>query len=468
MRHDYKFLSDQKTSPIRALRPRKHHLLLISAIAAGIFITTSLLPNQAGANKQEKIIEQLVIQETEAQPESLRVIESLPLPVEPQSNSIMLPLSNQVAQQHKTNWKTVTVKRGDNLAQIFSRLNISPGVLHEIIHTNKDTRKLKHVLPGQAIRFLLDDNGVLQQLVYQYNVANSLSVTKQGSSFTAKVTHKTLDTRLAHTSANINHSLFLAAQSAGLSNNMTMQLANIFGWDIDFALDIRKGDNFTVIYEEVFLGDKKIRDGNILAAEFQNRGKTYRAIRYTDTNGRSQYYSPEGMSMRKAFLRSPVDFSRISSRFNLKRKHPVLNRIRAHKGVDYAARSGTPIKATGDGRIVFKGTKGGYGRTIIIKHGSAYQTLYAHMRSYNKKSRRGSRVKQGQVIGYIGSSGLATGPHLHYEFRLNGAVRNPLTVRLPKASHLPKKYRKDFKVQAQTLVSKLNVIKNNTLALLKQ
>ncbi|HEC29235.1 MAG TPA: M23 family peptidase [Gammaproteobacteria bacterium] len=313
----------------------------------------------------------------------------------------------------------------------------------------------------------MNDKGELRQLVYQYNIANSLHIRKVSTGFTASTQERKLDTRIAHASARINLSLFLAGQSAGLSDNMTMTLANIFGWDIDFALDIRQGDHFTVIYEEIFMGDKKIRDGNILAAEFVNRGRTYRAIRYTDSRGRSQYYSPKGLSMRKAFLRTPVDFSRISSRFNLRRKHPVLNRIRAHKGVDYAARPGTPVKATGDGKIIFKGRKGGYGKTIVIKHGSAYSTLYAHMRSYNKKSRYGSRVKQGQIIGYIGSTGLATGPHLHYEFRVNGHHRNPLTVRLPTASPLPKKYLADFNSKAQTLVAQLNLIKNNTLALLQ-
>jgi len=465
MRHDYKYLPHQKTSPVRALRPKKHHLLLISAIAVGTVITISLLPNQADAKKQTKPKATPVSIESQ---QPVRIIEKLSLPKEPEVNSLLLPLPDKTkSNKDNTTWKTVKIKSGDSLAQIFSRMKISASVLHKVIHTNKVTRKLKHVLPGQSIRFQVNGEGSLQQLIYQYDLANSLVVKKTATGFSANTIHKQLDTRIAHTSAKITHSLFLAAQSAGLSNNMTMQLANIFGWDIDFALDIRKDDHFTVIYEEVYLDDKKIRDGNIIAAEFQNHGRTYRAIRHTDEQGYSQYYSPEGMSMRKAFLRSPVDFSRISSRFNLKRKHPVLNRIRAHKGVDYAARRGTPIKATGDGRIVFKGRKGGYGRTIIIKHGSAYQTLYAHMRSYNKKSRAGSRVKQGQVIGYIGSSGLATGPHLHYEFRVNGAHRNPLTVRLPKASHLPKKYRQNFKTQAQTLVSRLNIIKNNTLALLK-
>jgi len=450
---------------VRSLRPKKQHILLISAIAAGLIITTSLLPNQADANKPAK---PPTVSESPRSQQPARVIEALPLPKEPEINSLLLPLPETTKPRNpKTAWTTVKIKPGDNLAQIFSRQKVSASVLHKIIHTSKTTRKLKHVLPGQSIRFLIDKDGVLQQLVYQYDIANSLVIEKTSSGFSVDTIKRKLDTRQAHSSAEIKHSLFLAAQSAGLSNNMTMQLANIFGWDIDFALDIRKGDHFTVIYEEVYLDGKKIRDGNILAAEFQNRGKTYRAIRHTDKQGRSQYYSPKGMSMRKAFLRTPVDFSRISSRFSLKRKHPVLNRFRAHKGVDYAARRGTPIKATGDGRIIFKGKKGGYGRTIVIKHGSAYSTLYAHMRSYNKRSRVGSRVKQGQIIGYIGSSGLATGPHLHYEFRVNGVHRNPLTVRLPKASHLAKHYREAFSDKAKGLVAKLNIIKSNTLALLQ-
>ncbi len=396
-----------------------------------------------------------------------RVTESLPLPAEPHINSLLLPLVDKATEDKPLQWQEVKIKSGDNMAIIFSRLGISPSTLHNILHLDKSTLKLAQIKPGHVLRFQLDDQGTLHQLLYHYDAANSLHIQKTGTSYSAETQTKTLERRIAHASAQIEHSLFLAGQAAGLSDNMTMQIANIFGWDVDFALDIRQDDHFTVIYEEIYLDGKKLKDGNILAAEFHNHGKSFQAIRYVDKNGNARYYSPEGMSMRKAFLRSPVEFSRISSRFSLGRKHPILNKIRAHKGVDYAASRGTPIKSTGDGKIVFKGNKGGYGKTIIIKHGSAYSTLYAHMRSYNKKSRIGSRVKQGQVIGYIGSTGLATGPHLHFEFRVNGAHRNPLTVRLPKASPLPDKYRQEFDQQAREMVAKLDLIKTGSLALLR-
>jgi murein DD-endopeptidase MepM/ murein hydrolase activator NlpD len=215
----------------------------------------------------------------------------------------------------------------------------------------------------------------------------------------------------------------------------------------------------------MFLGDKKIRDGRIIAAEFINKGKTHQAILYNSPKGDSNYFTPEGYSMRKAFIRSPVDFRRISSRFQRERWHPVLGKKRPHKGVDYAAASGTPIKAAGDGKISFRGRKGGYGRTIILRHGSNITTLYAHMSSYKRGLSKGSRVKQGQVIGYVGKSGLATGPHLHYEFRVNGSHRNPLTVKLPQADPLPKRYRAEFKQAAQPLLAQLQLYKDSQLAL---
>jgi murein DD-endopeptidase MepM/ murein hydrolase activator NlpD len=245
---------------------------------------------------------------------------------------------------------------------------------------------------------------------------------------------------------------------------MIMELAAIFGWDIDFALDIRRGDHFTVVYQEYYLEGKKVRDGDILAAEFTNQGKSYRAIRYVDADGNAGFYTPEGLSLRKAFLRTPVKFSRISSRFTLHRKHPILNRIRAHKGVDYAAPRGTPIRATGDGKVVFRGRKGGYGRTIVIQHGSKYSTLYGHMSRYNGKVKLGRRVRQGQVIGYVGSSGLATGPHLHYEFRIDGVHRNPLTVKLPVAEPIAKRYRDDFQKLATPLIAQLELLTRSLVA----
>jgi murein DD-endopeptidase MepM/ murein hydrolase activator NlpD len=237
-----------------------------------------------------------------------------------------------------------------------------------------------------------------------------------------------------------------------------MELANIFGWDIDFALDIRQGDSFSLLYEEHYLDGEKLRNGRILAAEFHNRGDRFQAVLFTDPDGRGQYYSPDGKSMRKAFLRSPVDFRRISSTFQRERFHPVLGERRPHRGVDYAAATGTPIKAAGDGRVITRGVQGGYGNTVIIQHGNNITTLYAHLSRFQKGVTNGSRVRQGQVIGYVGKTGLATGPHLHYEFRINGRHQNPLTVKLPDAEPIPSKYREAFQQQSRPLLAQLDLL----------
>ncbi len=366
--------------------------------------------------------------------------------------------------------QTVMVKKGDTLSAIFRRLSISGGILYKILHSGTQANRLVHIKPGQNFIITLTNKNEFVSLNYNINKIESLFVHRNPDSnqFTSTITVKEIDIKKQFATGTIKHSLFSAGNNAGLSNTMIMKLAHIFGWDIDFALDIRKGDSFSVLYEEKYLNNEKIGDGNILSAEFINRGKIFTAIRYTDASGHTDYYSAKGLSMRKAFLRSPVDFSRISSRFSTGRKHPVLNRIRAHKGVDYAASRGTPIKAVGDGKVIFKGRKGGYGRVVILQHGSKYTTLYAHMNSYNRKIRRGKQVKQGQIIGYVGSSGLATGPHLHYEFRINGVHRNPLTVPLPSAAPIAKKYRNDFQTVADTLISQLKSRKVKTIALSEQ
>jgi murein DD-endopeptidase MepM/ murein hydrolase activator NlpD len=366
--------------------------------------------------------------------------------------------------------QTVIVKKGDTLSAIFRRLSIDANTLYKILHSGAQANRLVHIKPGQNFIITLTDKNEFISLNYNINKIESLFIDRNPDSnkFTSNITVKEIDIKKQFATSTIKHSLFSAGNNAGLSNTMIMKLAHIFGWDIDFALDIRKGDSFSVLYEEKYLDNEKIGDGNILSAEFINRGKIFTAIRYTDASGHTDYYSAQGLSMRKAFLRSPVDFSRISSRFSTGRKHPVLNRIRAHKGVDYAASRGTPIKAVGDGKVIFKGRKGGYGRVVILQHGSKYTTLYAHMNSYNRKIRRGKQVKQGQIIGYVGSSGLATGPHLHYEFRINGVHRNPLTVPLPSAAPIARKYRNDFQTVADTLISQLKSRKVKTIALSEQ
>ena len=367
------------------------------------------------------------------------------------------------------NWEEIIVKAGDNLSLIFPRSGLTARDVYNITQLEKDAIKpLLNLKPGQTIHLGTlpgeEDGKSLEALKIVLNPLETFYVDKLEMGYEAKMVTRDVDVRQQQVTGEIENSLFLSGLTAGLSDKVIMEMAYIFGWDIDFALDLRKGDRFKLIYDEHFLDDEKIGDGEILAAEFTNRGKTFRAIRFTDSEGRGQYYSPEGHSMRKTFTRTPVPLSRISSRFNPNRKHPVLKTNRPHRGVDYAAKTGTPILATGDGKVAFKGTKGGYGRTVILSHGGKYTTLYAHMSRYKKGMRTGQRVRQGQTIGYIGSSGLATGPHLHYEFRVNGVHRNPLTVALPKAQPLPKKYQTDFKEQATPFLAQLDALQETNIA----
>ena len=354
------------------------------------------------------------------------------------------------------------IRSGDSLASIFKKHGLSANLLHRIVHSSKTAKQLTDIRPGEMLYLELDTDNNLASLRLVHSKIDSLEIVALDEGFSAEKQSRELESRTAHLSGTIESSLYLSAKKAGLSEKLIMQLADIFGWDIDFALEIRSGDRFTVIFEEDYLDGEKLRDGPILAAEFVNQGRTYQALRYVDDTGRSDYYTPEGRSMRKAFLRAPVDFRRISSRFTKERWHPVLGKKRPHRGVDYAAKTGTPIKAAGDGKIIFRGVKGGYGKTVIVQHGQTYTTLYAHLSRYNKKAKKGKRVQQGQVIGYVGKTGLATGPHLHYEFRVNGVHRNPLTVKLPAAQPIAKKYRADFLIKIQPLLSKLELI-NRTL-----
>lgn len=352
-------------------------------------------------------------------------------------------------------WESLKVAAGDNLSLIFDRLQIKPAVLHEIMSLGNDVAILKRLMPNHEMRLRLED-GDLEGLQYDVSLTDTLHITKQGGQFIAETITTALETRTSEASGIITHSLFLDAQRAGLSDPLIMQLVELYGWDIDFALDIRAGDRFYVIYEEKFKDGVKVQDGPILAAQFVNQDKPFRAVRYIHADGHTDYYNEHGFSMRKAFLRTPVNFSRISSKFSLGRKHPILNKIRAHRGVDYAAPTGTPVKATGDSIVTLAGNKGGYGRTVILRHGEKYSTLYGHLSRYARGIRNGTRVKQGQIIGYVGSSGLATGPHLHYEFRINGVHHNPLTVELPKALSIPKAIMADFRTQTLPILAQLD------------
>ncbi|WP_432697511.1 OapA family protein [Marinobacterium sp. YM272] len=353
------------------------------------------------------------------------------------------------------NWIDYEVRSGDSLTSLFKRAGLSARDVYQISEATKESGVLSRLFPGQTLSFLIE-GGELQKLRLVQDRLNSVELHRTAEGYeTVQISlEPEIESRIV--SGTINNSLFVDAERAGLSSSTIMQMAQILGWDVDFALDIRKGDHFRVLFEEKFLDNEKIGEGDILAVEFINDGRTVQAVRYTDSNGDSNYYTPDGMSMRKAFLRSPVDFRRISSNFNPERFHPVLGKKRPHRGTDYAAKTGTPIKAAGDGKIIWRGTKGGYGRTIIVQHGGNITTLYAHMNGYKSGLSNGSRVKQGQVIGYVGMSGTATGPHLHYEFRLNGVHKNPVTVDLPHANPVANSELARFTQEAGQLMAMLN------------
>ncbi|WP_415905037.1 OapA family protein [Neptuniibacter sp. QD48_55] len=362
------------------------------------------------------------------------------------------------------NWVEYTVGNGDNLTSMFKKAGLTPRDVYHVAAAGKETKAFTRLFPGQTLSFVIE-NGKLSKLKHiESKLKYTVLDTDANGAFQINSVIRTPEVRQQFTAGTIKDSFFLAGEEAGLSSKKIMELASIFGWDVDFVLDIRKNDDFSLIYEEHYLDGEKIGEGPIIAAQFTNRGNKFTALRYTNTEGDSSYYTPEGYSMRKAFLRSPVDFARISSRFSLSRKHPVLNRIRAHKGVDYAARTGTPIKAAGEGKITFRGRKGGFGNVVIVQHGSNITTLYAHMSNFKRGQRVGTRVKQGQVIGFVGQTGLASGPHLHYEFRVNGVHKNPLTVKLPQASPIAKAERSNFTETTSSLLAQLETHQATTLA----
>lgn len=360
--------------------------------------------------------------------------------------------------------REVVVSKGDTLSTLFEKVGLPPAAVHEVIASDKQAKQFSQLKNGQILQFELSPEGKLKQLHSKLNDLESISLSKtdKGYSFTRDVSKPNVRTAYVH--GVISNSLSQSAQRAGLSHSMTMDMANIFGYDVDFAQDIRKGDEFDVIYEQKVANGKTVGTGNILSARFTNRGKTYTAVRYTNKQGNTNYYTADGNSMRKAFIRTPVEYARISSLFSMGRKHPILNKIRAHKGIDYAAPRGTPIKATGDGKVILAGRRGGYGNTVIIQHGETYRTLYGHMQGFAKGIQNGSSVKQGQVIGYIGTTGLSTGPHVHYEFQVNGVHVDPLGQKLPMADPIAKSEKQRFMQESQPLMARMDQEKATMLA----
>lgn len=368
--------------------------------------------------------------------------------------AIQAAVSDTLVAPPASEWSTLEIKPGQTLSTVFEGEGLSPDQWMDIVALGSDAAQLKRMKAGDKLEMRKSGDQLLE-LRYALDELRTLQVQRVDEKFESTTLTAELERKVRSISGVIDSSLFIAGQKAGLPVRAVMELAELFRYDIDFALDLRDGDRFTVVIEELFKGGQKLRDGDLLAAEFVNQGKVHRAVRFKDAEGRSAFYTPDGQSLRKAFFRTPLDVVRVTSPFNLRRRHPILNTIRAHKGVDYAASSGTPIKATGDGRVVFQGVKGGYGRVVILQHGSQYETLYAHLSRYRNGLKVGSKVKQGQVIGYVGASGLATAPHLHYEFRVNGIHKNPVNIVMPRANPIPRQQLTAFRAQISPLIAQI-------------
>jgi murein DD-endopeptidase MepM/ murein hydrolase activator NlpD len=357
-------------------------------------------------------------------------------------------------------WHSVTVKPGQTLDAIFRQEGFSIALLQEIVQLNGDTKGLTKIRPGDVFDFKRDAGGELTAMRYPINEENYLIVRQAGDELTAETQARQIWRESEQAQGVITSSLFMAGKEAGLTDQMVMKLANIFGWDIDFVLDIREGDRFMLVYEKIYRDGEFLREGNILAATFINQGERFQAIWY-ENGDIADYFAPDGRNMRKAFLRAPLNFSYISSEFNPRRMHPVLKRIRPHNGIDYFAPRGTPVYAAGAGTVIQSGYGPANGNHVFIRHANDIVTKYLHFTKATVK--KGQKVQQGQTIGYVGSTGLATGPHLHYEFVLNGVHRNPRTVPLPKVEPLKGELLMTFQQRSAPMLTQLSRLESASL-----
>jgi murein DD-endopeptidase MepM/ murein hydrolase activator NlpD len=357
------------------------------------------------------------------------------------------------------------VRKGDNLSTIFSRLSLSPADTYAVANAVSFADEFRKIQPGEIISVRLDDEKQIQEVLYKRSLTESFQYRNIDGAYKGKKLERIPETVSRFTEVEITHSLFKDGVDAGLTHAQIMQIANIFGWDIDFALDLQPGDNFSVLLEDQYIDGEKIGSGNILSTSFTNGGTTYEAVRYVTRDGDADYYTPDGKPMRKAFLRAPLDFTRVSSNFNPNRLHPILKTKRPHRGVDYAAPTGTPVYAAGNGKVIKTGYTPANGNYVFVKHGNTYTTKYLHLSKISVK--RGQTVKQRQIVGAVGSTGYATGPHLHYEFLVNGVHTNPRTVALPQADPIGKQELARFKSQTGPLLAQLKNPNRTQLAALR-
>lgn len=360
-------------------------------------------------------------------------------------------------------WREEPIRRGDTIGALLARMGVKSGDAQALIQSARGNSALRRLLPGRTVRASVTEDGNLMAFRYLNGTDKELAVDRTETGFAARDAAPLLEQRIELRAGVIDNSLFGATDAAGIPDSIAIQIAEIFGSDIDFHRDIRRGDRFLVIYEMSHHEGIAVEAGRVLAVEFVNEGKTHRAYYFSSADG-GGYYSPDGKSLKKAFLRSPLEFSRISSGFSNARFHPVLKTWRAHRGVDYAAPTGTKVRATGSGRVAFAGRQGAYGNLVIIRHQGAYSTAYAHLSAFAKGIRVGAQVDQGQTIGFVGATGLATGPHLHYEFRINGEQRDPLRVVMPEAPPIAATHRRAFQALAADMSERLEMLRGITLA----
>tara|TARA_B100001179_G_C18593578_1_gene405966 strand:- start:370 stop:1668 length:1299 start_codon:yes stop_codon:yes gene_type:complete len=358
--------------------------------------------------------------------------------------------------------KEAVIKNNDSLYSILKRLGIHENNIFQIINS-ENSRLLSKIKVDKKIELSINQNNEIVSLNYIKDFKSGVQAQKKEGTYQIKEYQLKTEKFKVFKKVKINDSLYIDGLKQGLPDSVIMDLVYIFGWDIDFNLDIRQGDSYSLIYEEVFVNGEKVIDGDILIAEFSNLGKKHIAIRYKLKSGDSEYFSPNGRNVKKAFLRSPLKFNYISSRYNLKRKHPIFHQIKAHTGVDYAAGKGTPVRATGDGTIVHSSVKGGYGNLVEIKHTEDYSTRYAHLDRISPRITLGKKVRQADIIGYVGRTGTATGYHLHYEFRVNGKHTNPLKVKLPNAKPINSSEKEKYDLHSKIILDELKNYQNLTL-----
>lgn len=412
----------------------QYKLWAFVSILLSCALILSLSINLSRPSKENYISQSLALPE----------IDSEPAPVE------------EVETEEDNGWRTLTTRKGDTLGKIFKREKLSQQTLLAILHGNPYAKHITNIKPNQTIQVLIRDD-ILEKIIFQYSPTQLLIISLENNRYVSKIKSRTMDTHNEYITATVKGSLYNTASRMKIPFKLIRQMVAIFNWEFNFARNVRAGDQFSILYQAQYIDDKLVNTGDILAVSYTAHGHTYQAVRYRTPNGGYDYYSPSGDSLKQAFNRYPLQFTHISSTFSLSRYHPILHYSRPHKGVDLAAPIGTPIRATGDGRIVHIGRHSAYGNMIKIQHSAMHTSLYGHLLRFQKGLSHGTYVKRGQIIGYVGQSGLATGPHCHYEFHVNQQPKNPTTIALPRALPIAREYRQAFQMHAANLLASLKL-----------